>query len=258
MIQSIIPGSIKKALKKITGITTLNEQIVAINARLNYLQDIMMSGENIWERSRKRWREVEPEKGLTRGKEINGDNFMKKLQNYVTFDKNVTILEIRPGYGRLLKSFLGMKLDFKKYMGLDISQKNIYFLKSTYAGATIEFVHGDVESFQFSEKFDVVFSSLTFKHLFPTFENALKNLALGMGQGGIIMFDLLEGDSSTFENDRATYVHRYSKEKVAEILKKIPLELIAFDQVEHIPDFVCLLVVAKKEGVRAKKTKRIT
>jgi SAM-dependent methyltransferase len=242
--------SIKNSLKEKMGITALNEQIMEIHVRLKNLQDILY-GEDLWERSKRRWRESEPEKGLTWGKEINGDNFVRKLQDYVTFDKNVKILEIGPGYGRLLKSILGMKLGFKKYVGLDISEKNVRFLPSICTDKAVEFVHGDVENFPFSEKFDVVLSSLTFKHLFPTFENALKNLTRCMEQGGTIMFDLLEGDTRTFEDDQVTFVHCYSKRKVIEILKKVPLELIAFDQVEHMPDFVRLLVVAKKEGIRA-------
>jgi SAM-dependent methyltransferase len=245
MIQSVIPKGIKKAVKKLIGITALNEQIMAINSQLKFFQEILYGGD-VWERSRKRWRESEPEKGLTWRKEISGDNFIKKLQSYATFNKKTQILEIGPGYGRLLKSFLGMKLDFKKYVCLDISEKDVNFLRSIYKEKTIEFILGDVENFSFNEKFDVVFSSLTFKHLFPTFENALKNLIKCMEQGGIIMFDLIEGDICTFENDLVTYLRSYSKEKVIEILENVHLELIAFDQVEHTPGYIRLLVVAKK------------
>jgi SAM-dependent methyltransferase len=244
-IKSIIPNRFKQAVKDFMGMTALSEQMTMLESQQKIFKEILF-GEDIWERSRKRWRNSEPGKDLTWGREIIGDNFIKTLKKYVVFDNKTQILEIGPGYGRLLKSFKGMKLGFKKYVGLDISEKNAAFLRANFKDKAIEFVHGDVESFTFNEKFDVIFSSLTFKHLFPTFENALKNLARCMKKGGIILFDLIEGDVRHFENDLVTYLHGYSKEQVIEILKKIPLELVAFDQVEHEPDFVRLLVVAKK------------
>jgi SAM-dependent methyltransferase len=247
VFRSFIPKGIKNAIKNSMGITALREEIEKLQERLDHFQDIFYE-EDIWERSKRRWRASEPEKGLTWGQEISGDPFIKKLQHYAPFNKNSKILEIGPGYGRLLKSILGMKLEFERYVGLDISEKNICFLKATCPGAAVEFVLGDVECFPFDEKFDTVFSSLTFKHLFPTFEKALQNLARCLNRDGIILFDLLEGDSHMFEADRVTFLHGYSKEKVGDILEKVPLELVAFDQVEHLPGFVRLLVVARKKG----------
>lgn len=245
MILSIILGVLKNKLKKAIGITALNSQIATIQVQLGEFKEILY-GEDLLERAKRRWRNSEPENGLTWGKEISGDPFITKLQRYVTFDQSIHILEIGPGYGRMLKSILAMKLDFKKYTGLDISEKNIGFLKKFCSDEAVEFVHGDAESFSTGEKFDLIFSSLTFKHLFPTFETALKNLARCLAPGGIIAFDLIEGDRRMFESDQVTYLHFYSKKAVMEILEKVPLELVAFDRVEHMPNFVRLLVVAWK------------
>jgi len=245
VMKSVVPNPIKRGLKDLLGITALSEQLAALELRVLGIEKSMVN-EDLWERSRKRWREVSPDSGLTWAKEISGDNFIKSLQSFITFSDEKNILEIGPGYGRLLKSIHAMNIPFNKYIALDISQKNVDFLKSIFPYPSIEFFLGDVEQFGFNERFDIVFSSLTFKHLFPSFEKALINISTYMKPGGIIAFDLIEGTGNSFENDTITYVHSYSKEEVKTILNRLSLELVGFDYVKHTPDFVRLLVAAKK------------
>ncbi|MCU0288887.1 MAG: hypothetical protein MUF15_21145, partial [Acidobacteria bacterium] len=63
----------------------------------------------------------------------------------------------------------------------------------------------------------------------------------------MIAFDLIEGNNRLFEEDHVTYVRSYSKKEVTEILSKIPLQFVSFDQVKHDPGFIRLLVVAQKQ-----------
>jgi SAM-dependent methyltransferase len=247
-IKQMIPGPIKRTIKDLIGITALNARISELIERIVTIEDNYW-GEDTEERSKKRWRESEPERGLTWGKIISGNHFVKKMQSYMNFDNEKKILEIGPGYGRLLKSCLEMKIPFKKYVGLDISQKNVDFLKSTFQDESIEFINGDVENYVFSEKFDIVCSSLTFKHLFPSFEKALENIIKYINPGGIIFFDLLEGNKRIFEEDLVTYVHSYTRKEVTDILRKISLDLVSFDQVKHAADCIRLLVVARNPNV---------
>lgn len=244
-IKRVIPNSIKKTIKDLIGITALYDEILELRKQMNNIEDMIL-GKDLREISKKRWLEVEPDSHLTWRENINGDNFVEKMQSYTNFDEEKRILEIGPGYGRLLKSLLERKLLFKKYTGLDISQKNVVFLKSIFNDKSIEFLNGDVEFFDFQDRFDIVFSSLTFKHFFPSFENALKNLTKFMNPGCLNFFDLIEGNRRGFENDGFTYVHCYTKEEVAAILQKIPLELVSFDLVMHSYNYARLLVVAKK------------
>ena len=244
VVKQLIPGSIKRTVKDLIGITALNDRISVLTERIIRIEDTH-SAQDTRERSKKRWRESEPERGLTWGKLISGNNFLKKAQSYINFDKEKKILEIGPGYGRLLKSCLEMKIPFRKYVGLDISQKNVDFLKSTFQDESMEFIKGDVENVVFSESFDILYSSLTFKHFFPSFENALRNIIKYMNPGGIILFDLIEGDKQIFEGDLVTYVHSYTREEVTEILRKLSLDLVSFDQVKHAPGFLRLFVVVK-------------
>src|SRR5436190_482760 len=61
----------------------------------------------LWERSRVRWRQSGPEFHLTWGREVSGDAFVLKMQQYEAFGPGKSLLEIGPGYARLLKNVAG-------------------------------------------------------------------------------------------------------------------------------------------------------
>ncbi|MGC1814660.1 MAG: hypothetical protein WA696_11025, partial [Solirubrobacterales bacterium] len=89
-----------------------------------------------------------------------------------------------------------------------------------------------------------VISSLTFKHIYPSFELALRNLAGQLSERGLVLFDLIEGSRRYFHWDEITFVREYSREEVGELLARAPLELVGFDTVAHDREHVRLLVVA--------------
>jgi hypothetical protein len=67
-----------------------------------------------------------------------------------------------------------------------------------------------------------------------------------MRPGALAVFDLIEGQRRYFAEDGVTYIRAYSRPEVEEILKAAGLELVAFDEVCHLPEYVRLLVVARK------------
>ena len=156
------------------------------------------------------------------------------------------MLEIGPGYGRLLKSVLEQGVPFKSYLGVDISLQNIDYLKEAFKGQNISFLHGDVENIILDKSFNIMFSSLKFKHLFPSFEKALKNVSRNLVDGGWVFFDLIEGDKRYFEADEVTYIRHYTRQEINEILQRSYLTLVAFDEVMHDEDHVRLLVIGRK------------
>ena len=199
-----------------------------------------------WERSRVRWRNAAPVGHLTWGREINGDHFVSKMNHHGAFSSGQALLEIGPGYGRLLKSILQSQAPFQTYLGVDLSAQNVAFLSETFSDQRIAFQHGDIETRSFDQKVDVVFSSLTFKHLFPSFEKVLQNVALALNPGALVFFDLIEGSGEHFEHDGVTYLRHYTREEVSVILNRCGLRLSAWDEVEHTPEQKRLLVVATK------------
>ena len=72
---------------------------------------------------------------------------------------------------------------FGAYIGVDLSRENLDELRERFPQANVAFVHGDVETINVDEPVDSVISSLTFKHLFPSFEEALRNLGQQLPEG---------------------------------------------------------------------------
>jgi SAM-dependent methyltransferase len=201
-----------------------------------------------WERSRTRWRSTKPGADLTWGQELTGEAFVSKVESYASFDDETTVLEIGPGYGRILRSFLARGIPFKEYYGLDISEQNVEYLRRLFPQAAVHFIQADVEVASFPFQFDVGFSSLVFKHLYPSFEAPLRNCSRYMSPHGRLIFDLIEGDQRRWNPYGDTYVRQYRRDEVLEILGKVGLELVAFDEVVHDPKHQRLLVVATKSN----------
>jgi SAM-dependent methyltransferase len=198
-----------------------------------------------WERSRVRWR-TSPRKwaALTAGRILTGDAFIEKVAEYVDFDAEKNVLEIGPGYGRLLQAILDEGIPFGRYLGLDLAEGNCEYLRAQFPQANVSFVQGDVETASLGVEADVVISSMTFQHLYPTFERALRNLRRQLRPGAVVCIDLVEGIwRSLNEKD---YLRSYTREEAVEILDRVGLEHVAFDEVQHRPDLSHLLMVARK------------
>ena len=219
----------------------------------------MNSGDNPsdkleWERSRTRWRKAPAKwQHLTWGEELTGDAFIDKASKYAEFSADKQVLEIGPGYGRLLKSCLERDLPFARYCGVDLSEETCVYLREQFPLDNAEFVTGDVESASFDTTFDIVLSSLTLKHLFPTCETALENVARSVSPGAVFCIDFMESEEPMKiweEQDQSTFVRRYTRPELLEILERAGLEHVAFDEVRHLPDprWWRLLVVARKPG----------
>lgn len=240
IIKRVIPCGVKGLIRDFLGISALHERIDRLDERL------LESKEEILERSKTRWRQSEPNHGLTWKKELTGESFIAKVRSYEVFSDAKRVLEIGPGYGRLLRTCLERNVPFKEYVAVDIGAKNITYLRESFSLSNVHFIHGDVEKVSFDQKFDIVLSSLTLKHLAPSFEAAIRNVARCVNPGGMFFFDLIEGKKRYFEEDGITYIRWYTKPEVIEILDKASLELVTFDQVQHDAVHSRLLVVATK------------
>ncbi|HET6158078.1 MAG TPA: class I SAM-dependent methyltransferase [Dongiaceae bacterium] len=195
-----------------------------------------------WELSRARWREAEPDLALTWNEALDGLGFIDAVNRYAGFDAQKRLLEIGPGYGRLIESMLERGYRFRSYLGLDISNKNIEFLTGKYPGSRMKFVQGDAELVSLPEKFDVIYSSATFHHFYPDNRQLLRNLAKALSAKGVLCFDLIEGNKAWF--DGATYMRWYERAEITAILEESNLRLVQFDEVQHTQKRKRLFVVA--------------
>jgi SAM-dependent methyltransferase len=198
------------------------------------------------ERSKLRWQSAPPGSGLTWGVELSGAPVVAAAQKHGIFAPDRTVLEIGPGYGRVIRTCLDRGVAFRRYIGLDVSAENVAHLRATIDDPRVEFVHGDAESVSLSEPVDSALSVLTFKHLYPSFEAALANLHPQLQPGAPLMFDLIEGTREYFHRDRVTFIREYPPDEVRRILERTSLELVTFDSIEHAPGRVRLLVVARR------------
>lgn len=263
-----VPGSVKESLAGFFGLTKLHRRIDGLRDLLLELQGavdklareqghmksrlaLLDDDARYWESSRERWREACPDRELTWGKDISGHAFIEKVASFGVFDETKTVLELGPGYGRLLKAILESETPFAEYRGLDISPKNVDHLRQAFGSKTIQFIQGDVETCALDFGYDVFISSLTMKHLFPTFERSLARIASFANRGCMFFFDLIEGDEKYFERDRSTYIKAYSRDEVDGILSSVGLERVAFDTITHEPGHTRLLVVARKATSQA-------
>ncbi len=208
-------------------------QAVGVEARDRYRQE-----------SQVRWRRTLPNLSLTWSRALEGDAFIAKVSQYGGFRSAPRILEVGPGYGRLLTTILKQGVAYRTYLGVDLSAANVDYLRRTFGNERTKFVQGDINTLGLGDKFDLVLSSLTFKHLFPSFEDGLRNIAKHLSIGSLLIFDLREGSDSYFEPDRITFIRTYSRPEVVRILEKLGLHLVAFDNVRHARGFSRLLVVA--------------
>lgn len=199
--------------------------------------------------SKSRWRAAPPTSGLTWGVELRGDAFVERAEHHGAFGADRAILEIGPGYGRVLRACLDREVGFSRYVGLDLSEQNVEHLRGTFGSDSIEFRHGDAERTALGESFDTVLSSLTFKHLYPSFEPALANLRPQLAANAVVIFDLIEGGRRYFQHDRRTFIREYGRDEVRASLDAAGYELVAFDEVRHAEGYARLLVVARPRPV---------
>lgn len=207
------------------------------------------------DRSKSRWRQAKPSKALTWGRSVTGDAFIERVESYGGFGADKRVLEIGPGYGRLLRACMDRDTPFGSYTMVDLSERNIAHLRREFPDPRVTTVVGDAEGMSLGRRFDLVLSSLTFKHLFPDFTLALRNSSLHLEEDGMIFFDLLESRAvdrlfrtGTYFENETTYIRRYTRREVGEILDALPLDLVGFDTVSHDADNRRLLVVARKSG----------
>lgn len=241
--KAVLPARMRRALRR--SYDELGE-LRALPQRLVRLETLMFeSHEQVHGRSQERWIAAAPDADLTFGRDLRGDAFVAKAGSYGAFGPGKTVLEIGPGYGRLLDAALRREVGFARWIGVDLSSHNVEYLRKRFAGSPAEFINADAESVELQERADTLVSSLTLKHMYPSFEVALANVVGSMTEGATLVFDLIEGRRRYFQDDGRTFIRWYGRDEVVQILDRSGCELVAFDDVHHDADHCRLLVVAR-------------
>jgi SAM-dependent methyltransferase len=239
-VKAAVARPVRHSLRRIAGVDDLQARIDTLEERL------AESREETWERSRARWRESSPTSNLTWDVELTGDAFIEKVVATGAFGPEADVLEIGPGYGRLHRACLDAGVRFRSYVGVDLSAENVAHLTERFGSDTVSFINADIESVELDHDVDLVLSSLTLKHLYPSCERALANVSSRLRPGGRLVFDLIEGERRWWEHDNVTYIRSYSREEIREILGRIGFTDISFDEVVHCPGRTRMLVIARR------------
>lgn len=190
------------------------EQVDDVVAAMKRLKD-EQEFERLLKLSQVRWRSDEPDAGLTWGIRMVGDEFVRFLVTHVRFEDSSTIVEIGPGYGRILKTLLEQGIPFRRYIGLEISAARVAHLREQFRDQRIEFHEADVlGSVDLNGVADLTFSSAVFEHLFPDFGAAMNTISAFTRPGGSAVIDFVRDDNNLEKSaswfDQETYIRVYS------------------------------------------------
>ena len=120
-----------------------------------------------------------------------GERFIESM----SLDKSKSVLEIGVGTGRLAVRVIDL---CKSFCGIDISPKTVARASENlkkYKNAS--FICGDFLSHDFSETFDVIYSSLTFMH-FKDKRSAVRKAASLLNKNGLFVLSV--------SKDRSEYI----------------------------------------------------
>lgn len=177
--------------------------------------------------SKTRWRGVEPDTGLTWGRLMSGDTFFDAVVQHVGTAgfAEKSILEVGPGYGRLLKTLRARGYGYKSYVGLDLSAERVQRLNGELGDARTRFVCGDAMSDVAGSGFDLFLCSSTFEHLYPNFVPALTNLRTQMSSDATLCIDFAQRDPDMlhslafFEEPSGVFVRYYARWELERMLE---------------------------------------
>lgn len=152
-----------------------------------------------------------------------GDVFIEEM----CLDKTKSVLEIGVGTGRIAVKVVPL---CKKFTGIDISEKTINKAKENLGNVNL--ICCDFLKYEFSEKFDVIYSSLTFLHIAEK-QKAFDIASSVLNDNGRFVLsidknqdDLLDAGISKIRvfPDNPTDIKNYAKKSFLKLLKEYETE----------------------------------
>ena len=194
--------------------------------------------EDLLELSQVRWKGDEDARGLTWGSMMTGDSFVDVVTRHHAFTGAETIVEIGPGYGRLLRTILERRLPFARYLGLELSAARVERLTQELGSSQIAFANGDVMRDALTVRPDVVLCSSTFEHLFPSMTKALLNLRAAAAPDCTLFVDFIQnqGDDALdisrayFERTTA-YIRMYARAELERLFTEAGFRVRAIESI---------------------------
>jgi len=161
-----------------------------------------------------------------------GEHFIEEMK--LTKDKSV--LEIGIGTGRLA---LKVASECKTLYGIDISPKTIDRAKSNlFQFENIQLICDDFLTYDFNEKFDVIYSSLTFMHI-ENKQEAINKVSSLLNKNGIFALSIDKNQSNYIDmNTRKIKIFPDISDNTSEYLLQSGLNIIHQYETENAFVFV--------------------
>ena len=128
------------------------------------------------------------------------------------------IVEIGPGYGRVLRTLLASDVRFDAYHGLDISPENAKHLAATFTDPRVRFTNTDFLTHRVEGPADLVYSSAVFLHLYPSIAPALAWSHATLAPGGHVCFDVPQGRLRYVDGAWGLFVRQYEEPELRELV----------------------------------------
>jgi SAM-dependent methyltransferase len=229
--------------------TELFEDPRQIQLSFLVLEDLELIGQTIYKEPEKfdaarrydfdrRWKNDEYSLGLTWGVVLDETSFFEVAETFAPLTGAKKVLEIGPGYGRLLQGLQKQAIDLASYVGVDLSQARVERLNQDLGNSSRQFVTGDARTVDLShcDRFNLLISSSTFEHISPDFGTALQHLSHFLEEGAIAIFDLIDyGDPtlSRYEGcPTGVFVRIYSVDELEQITTQAGFKVLGIKPYE--------------------------
>jgi SAM-dependent methyltransferase len=189
------------------------------------------------ELSQARWKGDEDDASLTWDQLLTGDSFLDLVLKHHTFTGQETILEVGPGYGRLLSTILERRLPYGRYVGMELSPRRVERLTQKFQAPTIRFLQGDILDDTVEVCADLVLGAATFDLLYPSMLKGLHNVhhMSRIGTKLFIDFILYPGDDDlcmtlAYFESKPTFIRVYSRTEIEELLTQAGFRILELER----------------------------
>lgn len=156
-----------------------------------------------------------------------GERFIRSMQ----LDKSKSVLEIGVGTGRLA---IRVAPFCKSFFGIDISPKTIERAhKNLISLNNVRLVCGDFITFEFNEKFDVIYSSLTFMHVEDK-KSAIEKVASMLNDNGVFVLSIDKNQDGFIDmGTRKIKVYPDDPSDICRFIREAKLKLTEQFETDH-------------------------
>ena len=198
----------------------LHEEIVSLREAVlsmsTFVTERLTDQDAIGPLTKQAWARSHPTPALTWNTEMTGDAFLSRVRHHAGDDLG-RLLEIGPGYGRLMEAIARLGMKFSDYLGVDLSPASVAFLRERFGSDRVKYECADLFTFDAPKPRDTIVSSAVFLHLYPSIEPAMRRCRAMLRDGGRLFFDVLKGGTRYIHPVSRIFVRGYTPTELGEI-----------------------------------------